>query len=90
MATQLAQLKTAKEQGKTTVFISLRAPYNVGLFSDYADLILASFSYNLNKRETLDQYGRLTVQYQGPIYQALADVITGKITATGELPVTIA
>jgi beta-N-acetylhexosaminidase len=89
MATQLAQLKTAKEQGKTTVFISLRAPYNVGLFSDYADLILASFSYNLNKRETLDQYGRLTVQYQGPIYQALADVITGKITATGELPVTI-
>lgn len=89
VAEQLAQLKLAKEQGKSTVLISLRTPYNVGLFSQYADLILASFAYNLNKSEYVDDYGRLITQYQGPIYQALADVMTGKKLATGALPVTV-
>lgn len=88
-AEQLAQLKAAKEQGKTTIFISLRTPYNVGLFAEYADLILASFSYNLNKSEFIDDHGRLITQYQGPIYHALADVITGNKQATGQLPVSV-
>lgn len=89
LSQQLAQLQAAKTQGKTTIFISLRTPYNVGLFAEYADVILASFAYNLNKTEYMDDYGRFITQYNGAIYNALADVITGKITATGSLPVSI-
>ncbi|MGS2719311.1 beta-N-acetylhexosaminidase [Paraglaciecola aestuariivivens] len=86
---QLKLLKTAKAQGKTTVFISLRTPYNVGIFADYADIILASFSYNLNQQQYIDSHGRLVTQYQGPIFEALAEVITAKRQATGQLPVTV-
>ncbi|WP_226989090.1 glycoside hydrolase family 3 protein [Paraglaciecola arctica] len=89
LSQQLAQLQAAKTQGKTTIFISLRTPYNVGLFAEYADVILASFAYNLNKTEYMDDYGRFITQYNGAIYNALADVITGKIIATGSLPVSI-
>jgi beta-N-acetylhexosaminidase len=89
LSQQLAQLQAAKTQGKTTIFISLRTPYNVGLFAEYADVILASFAYNSNKTEYMDDYGRFITQYNGAIYNALADVITGKIIATGQLPVSI-
>jgi beta-N-acetylhexosaminidase len=89
LSQQLAQLQAAKTQGKTTIFISLRTPYNVGLFAEYADVILASFAYNLNKTEYMDDYGRFITQYNGAIFNALADVITGKIVATGSLPVSV-
>jgi beta-N-acetylhexosaminidase len=86
---QLALLQAAKAKGKTTIFISLRTPYNATLFAAYADLILASFAYNLNKTEYTDDYGRLITQYEGAIYNALADVITGQKVATGSLPVSV-
>jgi beta-N-acetylhexosaminidase len=86
---QLSLLQAAKAKGKTTIFISLRTPYNARLFADYADLILASFAYNLNKTEYMDDYGRLITQYEGAIYNALADVITGQKVATGSLPVSV-
>lgn len=89
LSQQLAQLQAAKTQGKTTIFISLRTPYNLGLFAEYADVILASFAYNLNKTEYMDDYGRFITQYNGAIFNALADVITGKIVATGSLPVSV-
>ena len=86
---QLSLLQAAKAKGKITIFISLRTPYNARLFADYADLILASFAYNLNKTEYMDDYGRLITQYEGAIYNALADVITGQKVATGSLPVSV-
>lgn len=86
---QLALLQAAKAKGKTTIFISLRTPYNATLFADYADLILASFAYNLNKTEYIDDYGRLVTEYEGAIYNALADVISGQKVATGSLPVSV-
>lgn len=89
LSQQLAQLQAAKKLGKTTIFISLRAPYNVGQFAEYADVILASFAYNLSKTEFMDDYGRFITQYEGAIYHALADVITGQKVAMGSLPVSV-
>ena len=82
-------LKEAKSLGKQTLFISLRTPYNSQLFMEYSDGILASFSYRLNKTEYIDDYGRLITQYNGPIFNAIADVLTGKIVTQGNLPVSI-
>jgi beta-N-acetylhexosaminidase len=86
---QLSMLATAQDLGKKTLFISLRTPYNSHLFAPYADAILASFSYRLTKSEYMDDYGRLITQYDGPIFNALADVISGRIQAQGSLPVTV-
>jgi beta-N-acetylhexosaminidase len=86
---QLSMLEAAKDLGKKTLFISLRTPYNSRLFAPYADAILASFAYRLTKSEYMDDYGRLITQYDGPIFNALADVISGRIQAQGSLPVTV-
>jgi beta-N-acetylhexosaminidase len=86
---QLAILQAAKAQGKSTIFVSLRTPYNAAVFAEYADVILATFSYNLNKTEYVDDYGRQITQYEGAIYNALADILTGKKVASGTLPVSV-
>ena len=86
---QLAILQAAKARGKSTIFVSLRTPYNATVFADYADVILATFSYNLNKSEYMDDYGRQITQYEGAIYNALADILTGKKVASGTLPVSV-
>ena len=86
---QLALLQAAKARQLKTIFISLRTPYNVPLFAPYADGVLASFAYNLNKIEYLDDSGRLITQYEGAIYHALADIIAGHKIAHGSLPVSL-
>jgi len=86
---QMAVLKMAKAFNKATVFISLRTPYKAPQFAPYSDVVLASFSYNANKASFFDDYGRLVTQYEGPIFNALADVLTGSKSATGSLPVSI-
>ncbi|MFT6897203.1 MAG: beta-N-acetylhexosaminidase [Paraglaciecola sp.] len=86
---QREMLEAAQGLGKKTVFISLRTPYNTRLFTPYADAILASFSYNLIKSEYMDDYGRLITQYDGPSFNALAEVISGELRAQGSLPVTV-
>ena len=85
----LSLLKTAQRFGKKTMFISLRTPYNTGQFSPYTDAILASFSYRLTKSEYIDEYGRLITEYAGPSFNALADVMVGRLQAQGSLPVTV-
>ena len=89
LALQIELLKIAKASNKATVFISLRTPYNVSQFAPYSDAVLASFSYNANKVTYFDDYGRFITEYEGPIFNALADVLTGNKPATGTLPVTI-
>jgi beta-N-acetylhexosaminidase len=86
---QLALLQAAKAQHKTTIFVSMRTPYNVSQFAHYADAVLATFSYNLNKTEHMDEYGRLVTQYEGAIYNTLADILIGHKTASGTLPVSV-
>ena len=66
---------------KKTVFVSLRAPYDIAKFSQYADAILATYAYNIDVDNN--------VKVAGPAFTALAKVLVGKHIATGILPVTV-
>ena len=74
-------LKQAKLRDKHTIFVSLRAPYDIATFGQYADAILATYAYNIDVDNN--------VKVAGPAFTALAKVLVGKATATGTLPVTI-
>lgn len=71
----------AQAQNTPTVFISLRAPYEITRFAPYSHAVLASYAYNVDV-ETEHQVS-------GPAYTALAQVIMGKAKANGTLPVSI-
>ncbi|MBQ4859199.1 glycoside hydrolase family 3 protein [Pseudoalteromonas sp. MMG007] len=74
-------LKIAKQSNKSTVFISLRAPYDIATYGEYAQAVLASYAYNID----IDKNERVS----GPAFTALAKVLLGKEQANGVLPVTI-
>ncbi|WP_232056593.1 glycoside hydrolase family 3 protein [Pseudoalteromonas sp. A25] len=74
-------LTVAKKHNKATVFISLRAPYEIKQFESLSDAVLASYAYNIDV-ETDEQV-------TGPAFTALAKVILGLAPANGTLPVTI-
>ncbi|WP_105170127.1 glycoside hydrolase family 3 protein [Pseudoalteromonas sp. T1lg23B] len=76
-----ALLQYAKTQQKQTLFISLRAPYEITQFAPYSDAVLASYAYNID----VDNNNRVA----GPAFSALAKVILGQARAEGTLPVTI-
>jgi beta-N-acetylhexosaminidase len=88
-ATLLSLMQQAKTLNKPGIFISMRTPYNVPLYAPYADAILVTFAHNLSESKYIDDYGRLITQYEGPIFNAVADILTGKLEATGSLPVSI-
>ncbi|WP_440057015.1 glycoside hydrolase family 3 N-terminal domain-containing protein (plasmid) [Pseudoalteromonas sp. T1lg65] len=74
-------LASAKALNKPSVFISLRAPYEITDFSPFSDAVLASYAYNVdvsNEHEV-----------SGPAYTALAKVLLGYARAEGTLPVTV-
>lgn len=79
-------LKNSKNQNKKTVFVSLRAPYDISRFSPYADAVLATYSYNANVIKWPQHSGEIA-QVGGPAYTALAEIILGKKQAFGDLPV---
>ncbi len=84
MNAQLAYqtLKYAKQQGKKTIFISLRAPYNLPSYKEVADAMLAV--YNPGYLE-----GDGKSYYCGPMMPAVARVLFHMSKATGVLPVNI-
>ena len=41
-------LKQAKLANKKTVFVSLRAPYDISQFGKFADAVLATYAYNID------------------------------------------
>ncbi|MFY8325189.1 glycoside hydrolase family 3 N-terminal domain-containing protein [Pseudoalteromonas sp. ZZD1] len=74
-------LQQAQRANKKTVFVSLRAPYDIAKFGQYGDAILATYAYNID----IDN----NVKVAGPAFTALAKVLLGKAAATGTLPVTV-
>ncbi|TMP04387.1 glycosyl hydrolase family 3 [Pseudoalteromonas sp. S3178] len=74
-------LKMAKKSNKSTVFISLRAPYDIATYGEYAQAVLASYAYNID----IDENERVS----GPAFTALAKVLLDEEKANGVLPVTI-
>jgi len=74
-------LKQAKLAHKKTVFVSLRAPYDIAQFGKFGDAVLATYAYNID----VDTDEKIA----GPAFTALANVLLGKAPAKGQLPVTI-
>ncbi len=72
----------AKNANKSSIFISLRAPYDITRFGAYADAVLASYAYNVN----ISDDGKTITS---AAFSALARAILGKSDITGQLPVTI-
>ncbi|WP_182074771.1 MULTISPECIES: glycoside hydrolase family 3 protein [unclassified Serratia (in: enterobacteria)] len=70
-------LKYAAEQGKKRVHLSLRAPYDIVNYAADVDAAVATYSY----------YGYDSGVWRGPSMISLAQVLTGKITPHGKLPV---
>lgn len=75
-------LKQAKAQGKHTVMVSLRTPYELADFADSADLRLATYSYN-QKPQHAER------PFSGPAYDAVIGFLLGKTKALGQLPVSV-
>jgi len=72
----------AKKANKPSIFISLRAPYDITRFGVYADAVLASYAYNAS----ISDDGKTITS---AAFFALAHAILGKSDIIGQLPVTI-
>ncbi|MDP5142692.1 glycoside hydrolase family 3 protein [Rheinheimera baltica] len=75
-------LPQIKASNKPHVFISLRAPYDITDYGQFADAVLATYAYNTAEDPSLINAGNAT-------YQALAQVLLRQIRPTGQLPVTV-
>tara|TARA_R110002012_G_scaffold123391_2_gene273856 strand:- start:707 stop:2608 length:1902 start_codon:yes stop_codon:yes gene_type:complete len=84
----LTLLKDIKPHQKS-LMVSMRTPYAVTQYADYLDGILATFAYNTQVTEQLDESGAAHAHYEGPIYRALANILLGSQQASGSLPVSI-
>ena len=82
---QIAWLKTAlayaRNNNMPTVFVALRAPYNISEFAGLADAALTTYGYNVTVAP-----GKPA---SGAVFNALAAVLAGKQRANGVLPVTV-
>jgi beta-N-acetylhexosaminidase len=81
-AKALKILKYAKDQGKTTVFVSLKLPTKLTEFSQYSDWLLATFDGNT-------YYDEGTARYVSPSLAALTNILFTKQQAQGVLPITL-
>ncbi len=72
----------AKTHHKHITFVSLRMPYDVKDYNQYANTLIATYSYNQYK----DIHSGIITS---PVYNSLAKLLSGDITATGVLPVSL-
>ena len=80
-----ALLQHAQSLQKQTLFVSLRAPYEIQRYKAYCSDMIATFAYNSHMEQGDDGKKRAT----GPTYVALAKLLTGGLVAEGTLPVSI-
>ena len=76
-------LRFAKESDTRSIFVSLRAPYDIATFASLADTTLATYAYNAEINEQ-------SSEVISPAFDALTKAILGKVEIKGQLPVTIA
>jgi len=81
-AKALKILKYAKQQGKATVFVSLKLPVKLNSFNQYSDWMLATFDGNTY----VDQN---TKNIMSPALMALSHVLLEQEQATGIMPITL-
>ncbi|MDF2176672.1 glycoside hydrolase family 3 N-terminal domain-containing protein [Aliiglaciecola sp. CAU 1673] len=78
-------LLQAQSEGKQSILVSLRAPYDIAQLGHRADVVLASYAYNTHELQSNSK----TPQIQGPTFDALARALAGKSKPQGQLPVTL-
>ncbi|MBZ9611623.1 glycoside hydrolase family 3 protein [Rheinheimera maricola] len=78
-----ALLPLISAQKKPHIFLSLRAPYDISRYGQYADVVLASYAYNTAEDASAMAAGNAT-------YEALAQALLRLYPLTGVLPVTVA
>lgn len=76
-------LPLIRAQQKAHIFLSLRAPYDISRYGQYADVVLASYAYNTAEDTSAMGAGNAT-------YEALAQALLGQYPLSGTLPVTVA
>ncbi len=79
------QIAKARASGKKVIFVSLRAPYEISELATGADLVLATYGYNTHVVPGTEA----NPQVHGPAFESLARFLAGKISATGQLPVSL-
>ncbi|WP_231730958.1 glycoside hydrolase family 3 protein [Lacimicrobium alkaliphilum] len=79
------QIAGAKAAGKQVIFVSLRTPYEISQLAPEADLVLATYGYNTHVVPGTEA----SPQVHGPAFESLARFLAGKISATGQLPVSL-
>jgi beta-N-acetylhexosaminidase len=77
-----ALLPHIRAQKKPHLFLSLRAPYDISRYGQYADVVLASYAYNTSEQPTAMASGNA-------VYEALAQALLGQYRLSGKLPVTV-
>jgi beta-N-acetylhexosaminidase len=75
-------LAYAKQKQLATIYISLKAPYQLEQFTNTADWVLACFDGNAYQITGSNEY-------TGAVFNGLTQIISGQINATGHLPITI-
>jgi beta-N-acetylhexosaminidase len=75
-------LAYAKQKQLATIYISLKAPYQLERFTNIADWVLACFDGNAYQITG-------SKEYTGAVFNGLTQIISGQISATGHLPITI-
>ncbi|MBB6542417.1 glycoside hydrolase family 3 protein [Thalassotalea piscium] len=78
----LSVLAYAKQKQLPAIYISLKAPYQLAQYTATADWVLASFDGNAYQIKDSDGY-------TGAVFNSLAEIITGEVSATGHLPITL-
>ncbi len=76
-------LRYAKSRGKTTIYISLLAPYDLPDYRHVADAMLAGYDFYGYLKEGEKAY------FRGPSMPALARIIFGVSAAEAKLPINI-
>ncbi|MEW9797455.1 glycoside hydrolase family 3 N-terminal domain-containing protein [Alteromonas sp. CYL-A6] len=73
----------AAQTGQPVVFVAMRAPYSATMFMQEASDVLATYDYHVNPDNLSGETGNR-------VFRALAEVLTGKVKASGTLPVSVA
>lgn len=85
----LNAVKLQNAVAKPVIFVSLRTPYLAETFAPFSDAIYATYAYNTGKMEVSDKSGEKRSTFQGVSFNALVDVLLGKESAEGQLPVSV-
>ncbi|MBT2372394.1 glycoside hydrolase family 3 N-terminal domain-containing protein [Pseudomonas fluorescens] len=76
---KLSYFQYAKSVGKTAIHLALRAPYDIINYAEIVDASVTSYSY----------FGYTNGTWRGPSMISLTEVIIGKLSPVGKLPVNI-